>query len=69
LNDTDDHSCRIWDLETGQDVSSLLLKSPGVAVKWHNQVHDEVKKNKRLHIITDNIIILMPLVLETANGG
>jgi nuclear pore complex protein Nup37 len=48
---SDDHSCRIWDLETGQDVSSLLLKSPGVAVKWHNQVHDELMVAEKAGVI------------------
>jgi nuclear pore complex protein Nup37 len=39
---SDDHTCRIWNIETQEEVSRLLLKSPGVAVSWHSKLPSQV---------------------------
>lgn len=31
---SDDHTCRIWDVESGQETALFHLTSPGVSVKW-----------------------------------
>jgi WD40 repeat protein len=38
----DDHTCRIWDVETQQEISRLLLKSAGISVSWHNKLPNQV---------------------------
>ena len=30
----DDHTCRIWDVESGEERALFSLTSPGVSVKW-----------------------------------
>ena len=38
----DDHTCRLWDLETGTQKTSIPLGSAGVSVKWNRSEPNKV---------------------------
>ena len=40
----DDHTCRLWDLETGTQKTCIPLSSAGVSVKWHLREPNKVRK-------------------------
>ena len=41
----DDHTCRLWDLETGTQKTCIPLSSAGVSVKWHLREPNKVRKS------------------------
>lgn len=41
----DDHTCRLWDLETGKQKSCIPLSSAGMGVKWHHKEPNKVLSN------------------------
>ena len=41
----DDHTCRLWDLETGTQKTCIPLSSAGVSVKWHLSEPNKVGKS------------------------
>lgn len=51
----DDHTCRLWDVETRQEITQFRLLSPGVSVKWipnePNKVNNKFIKLKELVLV------------------
>jgi hypothetical protein len=45
----DDHTCRIWDVESGQETALFRLTSPGVSVKWIANEPNKVAKCNDVH--------------------
>jgi len=45
---SDDHKCSIWNIETRQEMATLYLKSPGMAVSWHQSVADQLMVAEQL---------------------
>ena len=61
----DDHTCRIWDVESGQERALLYLTSPGISVKWIPNEPNKVAQCRVIFNLFCNAFSLATFHLKT----
>ncbi|XP_026877392.2 nucleoporin Nup37 [Electrophorus electricus] len=65
---SDDHTCRVWDLE-GREAASFRLWSPGVSVCWHPEEAYKLMVAEKKGTIRFYDLVTQQAVLSLDSGG